>query len=89
MSGRHHQIRTRSTTAAGIMRDKRFQRGFADARAGLPPCFDDDVVGQQWGYERGRQFAVVAPRNLKLLVNGKLNPKALTAYEKHLAEGGL
>ena len=50
------------STALRIMRGKNFQAGFRDARAGRP--FDIDAHqgnGDEWGYERGRQFAALHP----------------------------
>jgi hypothetical protein len=44
------------------MREKNFQAGFRDARAGRPCNIDaHQELGDRWGYERGRQFAALHP----------------------------
>jgi hypothetical protein len=75
------QIPTRLVTRQEIMSDPKFALGVADARArrGYPADYDaweDD----RWAYERGRQWAQIAPRSLPLKINGKLNPQALLCY---------
>lgn len=63
------------------MRHPAFRRGFAEYRAGLPPDFDS-VVEDVLQYEIGRQFAVVCPRNITLLLaNGKLNSAASELFK--------
>jgi hypothetical protein len=56
------QADTIPTTAADIIRSNEFQRGAAEARAGLPPRYDE--MDFSWEYEWGRQFGIAAPRNL-------------------------
>jgi hypothetical protein len=41
----------------------------------------DDPNNDEWDYERGRCFGFIAPINMALRVNGKLNPKALQLAE--------
>jgi hypothetical protein len=71
------QIKTHGTTIGAIMSSRGFREGVDDYRAGrrypefLPDAFDD------WSYDRGRLWAAVAPRNMPVMVNGKLNPAAL------------
>jgi hypothetical protein len=60
------------------MSDPKFALGVADVRAnrGYPADYDtwkDDC----WAYERGRQWAQIAPRSLPLKIKGRLNPQAL------------
>jgi hypothetical protein len=79
------QIRTIPTTTWAIMNSREFARGFEDVRAGRP--FDWRI--NSWSYERGRLLAVhVAPLNVPLRINGKLNPTAIAlfddAYERKL-----
>ena len=50
------------TTARAIIRSAAFKRGVPDVRAGLPPRLEED----DWYYEWGRQFAIIAPRNFAL-----------------------
>jgi hypothetical protein len=40
----------------------------------MKPRYDKEP---DWMYEWGRQYAVVAPRGMRLLVKGKANPKAV------------
>jgi hypothetical protein len=90
------------TTAADIMRSADFARGVSDKRNGRPPAYDsynhyqddsDHVAKAKlnglWSYERGRQWACIAPPSMPLRIDGRLNPKAValcdSAFErKHL-----
>jgi hypothetical protein len=76
------QVPTRLTTVAAMMAAPTFALGVADARAGRRYHRDYDLwdVNGQWDYERGRQWAVVAPRHVALKVNGKINLAAMTFY---------
>jgi hypothetical protein len=74
-----HQIPTCKITTQAIMRRREFAEGADSVRNGIAPdfdSFDDDY----WSYERGRLWACVAPRSMPLIVNGKLNPKAIALY---------
>jgi hypothetical protein len=72
------QVKTRATTVHAIMRSASFQQGVAEVRAGRRPSFDCD----DWDYERGRQWAVAAPRAMPLMIGRRLNPKAVRVFEK-------
>jgi hypothetical protein len=52
------------TTARAIVRSPYFAAGVDDVRRGLPPQFDLPEADRDWAYERGRQWAVLAPKNL-------------------------
>jgi hypothetical protein len=71
------QIRTISVATTTIMRDIDFERGFEDARNGIP--FDWRIGS--WGYERGRLLAHIAPLAMQLRIGSKLNPKAIALCE--------
>lgn len=71
-----------------------FQRGVDDARAGKLPDYDqftfdqssdEEFVQEQingcWDYERGRQWARIAPMSMSLRIDGELNPKAVRLYD--------
>jgi hypothetical protein len=58
------------------MSSSAFALGVHDVRAGLPLRDIHSQFVSQWAYERGRAWAVVAPRTMPLFVNGKLNPEA-------------
>jgi hypothetical protein len=61
-----------------------FALGVADARAGRGIHADYELwkANDQWGYERGRQFGVLAPRSVPVKLNGKINRAALTLFIK-------
>jgi hypothetical protein len=67
------QVPTTRTSTTRIMRTPEFERGFEEARKG--EAFDWRI--NDWNYERGRLFAHIAPLNLPLRIDGKLNPKAV------------
>jgi hypothetical protein len=55
------QIPTVRTTVRQIMASSAFQTGVAEVRAGQPPRYD---IMDNWNYERGRLWAIIAPINL-------------------------
>jgi hypothetical protein len=65
MSG---QVATVPVTVERIMRDPAFALGSVDVRAGLPFRKDYDRwdTDTQWNYERGRAWALLAPRHIRL-----------------------
>src|ERR1700758_3638164 len=77
MSG---QVPTFPNTIGALMRNPKFARGLADARAGKP--FADCVVDSYWAYERGRQCGMVAPHGMPPFVGVHLNPRAIKLFEK-------
>jgi hypothetical protein len=75
------QADTRPVSTRTIMRSIGFRWGVNDYRTGHP--FRDDVPPSwDWDYERGRQFAAVAPKDMPLKINGRLNPKAVATFER-------
>jgi hypothetical protein len=76
---------TKPVSVETIMRTQCFALGVADMRAGKAPrreyerwCPDD-----QWDYERGRQWAALAPRSVPLRrKGGKLNPVAVKLFSR-------
>ncbi|MFZ2075064.1 MAG: hypothetical protein WAV38_00035 [Xanthobacteraceae bacterium] len=60
-----------------LMRSPAFAAGVNDVRRGLPPNYDQEIDDDTWGYERGRLWAMLAPTSMPVMVNGKLNPKAV------------
>lgn len=54
-------------------------------RAGRPARFDaynydqgaEALTNRLWDYEKGRQFATIAPASIPLHINGRLNLRAL------------
>jgi hypothetical protein len=82
-----HQVPTEFTTVAEIMSQPKFALGVADVRAGRGYPADFDVWGHTddaWCYERGRQWATVAPRNIPLRVNGKITDRAMFYYDEDI-----
>ena len=55
------QAPTTRTTVDEVVASVAFQAGVAEVRAGQPPRFD---VMDSWSYERGRQWAFIAPADL-------------------------
>jgi hypothetical protein len=72
------------TTIAKIMAMPTFALGVADVREGRGPHPDRDCwsVNQQWSYERGRQWARLAPRDVALRQGGQINPAAIAWYAR-------
>ena len=68
------QVDTRRTTTASIMRSADFKVGVDDVRAGRSPRFDEFDSDD---YERGRQWATIAPTTMPLRIKGRLNPEAV------------
>jgi len=72
------QIPTGRVTLPEVMNDPKFALGVADARAGRGyPAGYDSWADDLWAYERGRQWAQIAPRSVPLKIHRKLNPQAL------------
>ena len=71
--------------------------GVDDVRAGRPARFDDyawdqggmPATDRQWAYEKGRQFATIAPRSMPLRINGKLNLDALRLLVEAINRGDI
>ena len=73
------QVPTKGVTVEQIMSARAFTLGAADARARLPFHQDYDRwdTNAQWNYERGRAWAILTPREIPLLRNGRVSPEAL------------
>jgi hypothetical protein len=81
------QIPTRPVTALEIMSAPEFAFGVADARAGRPyrPGYDSwSDTNERWNYERGRQWAQLAPRSVVLKRGGKVTAEAMRWYQKDI-----
>lgn len=78
---RRQQIDDEPVTLTSIMSRREFRRGFDDVRAGVQFNPNND----SWDYERGRLFGCIAPLNMPLYINGKLNPKAVKLAEMAVA----
>jgi hypothetical protein len=70
------QIPTIRTTVRRIMASREFERGAADVRAGRKPDFETD----SWDYERGRQWATMAPPDMPIKVGKRVNPSAMLIF---------
>ena len=60
------QVPTVPATLRKIMNDPKFAQGAADVRAGRGYPLDYDTwkeTNDMWAYERGRQWAQIAPRS--------------------------
>ena len=83
------QVKTVPVSARTIMARKAFRLGFEDQRAGRKPRYDEEQsTNDSWDYERGRQFAIVAPAKMQLRLSGsrRLNPRAVALFT---AEGDI
>jgi hypothetical protein len=58
-----------------------FARGVEDIRGGRPPNFDGPDKDDAWSYERGRQWAVLAPPDMALFIGKRVNKKALAIFD--------
>ena len=78
------QVSTTSTTVYEIMANPTFALGVSDVRAGRAyhPDYDLWDVDGQWDYERGRAWALLAPADVELKTNGKINPKAARYFPR-------
>ena len=56
------QADTCISNVRSVVSSREFARGLAEVRSNLPFNADDD----DWGYERGRAFDLIAPLNLPL-----------------------
>jgi hypothetical protein len=75
------QADTEVVSTAAIMRHPSFLRGVQEYRARKRPQFECN----DWEYEYGRQFAAIAPRNLKLFTaSGALNRIAVAIYNRNI-----
>lgn len=70
------QVDTHLVSDEKIMRSRAFNEGVADVRQGRAPRFDLD----DWNYERGRQWAVVAPTCMPVKIGRSINRKALLIF---------
>jgi hypothetical protein len=68
------QVPSFPTTIDAIMRTREFEMGTVDGRAGrgYPAVYDGWDDDRQWNYERGRQWAALAPRSVVLKHSGKV-----------------
>jgi hypothetical protein len=71
------QVHTGVTTARAIARNPYFMAGVDEVRRGLPPRFDAVPADDAWSYERGRAWAILAPKNLD--PHSKLGARLLDA----------
>ena len=79
------QIPTRPVSIAEIMSDPKFAQGAEDVRHGRGYLADYDTwedTNDRWAYERGRQWATVAPRHVVLKANGKITTAAWRWYAR-------
>jgi hypothetical protein len=75
--------------ASNGMSSLKFALGVADVRAGrsFPANYDDWGKGDDvWGYERGRMWARLTPRNVPLKVNGRVTEEAIRWYRRHVRD---
>jgi hypothetical protein len=78
------QLPTTATTIESVMRSAAFKRGVADVRLNRPPSFDSDHQSEdsEWDYERGRLWAIIAPRTMPITQSGRLHKPAVALFRK-------
>jgi hypothetical protein len=64
-----------------IMGSAAFALGVAERRAGRALRYDMFTGDEAWNYERGRLWATLAPVSMPLVINGKINFKAVRLFE--------
>lgn len=80
------QIPIGRTSTEALMRRAAFAIGVDDVRSGVAPDYDgqDD---RYWAYERGRQWACLAPVSMPLKVGDRLNPAAVALCKVAIERG--
>ncbi len=79
------QVPTRPASLEWIIGHPKFAQGVADQRAGRGFPADIDAWGDTndaWNYERGRQWAMLAPRSVALKINGRISMQAVRWYSR-------
>lgn len=80
------QSETHGASLQQIMGAKEFAAGVSDARAGKPAAFD---AHDNFEYERGRQWAMLAPMSMPLRIRGRLNFEALMILSAAFRSGAI
>jgi hypothetical protein len=83
------QVPTYVMTIREVMSAPAFELGAADARAGRPYRPDYDLwpdTNDRWNYERGRQWAVLAPRNVRLKRGDEITEEAHEWFLRHCGD---
>jgi hypothetical protein len=73
------QAETRSASLTSIIRSAAFAAGVKDVRTGRRARFDQFDCFE---YERGRQWAVLAPPSMQLRRDGRINPWAIALLNR-------
>jgi hypothetical protein len=82
------QVPSEPQTVAGIVRSKEFNAGVVDVRLGRLPRYDDPIA-QDWNYERGRQWALIAPMRMPTKIGNRVNWEAVTLLRRLFVEGAI
>jgi hypothetical protein len=80
------QVPTTPTSIVSVMSSPYFALGVADQRAGRAyrSAYATWRINDQWNYERGRAWAISAPRSVELHRNGKLSPTAIKWFHRDI-----
>ena len=79
------QVTEVQTTVEWVMSKPAFRMGVEDVRRRRPyrAGYDSWDINTQWGYERGRAWAILAPHDLPLHnTDGTLNATAIRFFQK-------
>ena len=80
------QVPTVPVNVEEIMGRPTFERGVTDVRGGCgyPPDYEMwSDANDCWAYERGRQWALLVPRRVKLKTDGKVTAEAVALFHRH------
>jgi hypothetical protein len=55
----------------------------------LAPIRYDDPIAKDWNYERGRQWALIAPMRMPTKIGHRVNWEAVTLLRRLFAEGAI
>jgi hypothetical protein len=80
MTERKEQIETCPASVYRIMSSSAFAQGVSDIRNGRPARFDEFDDDDLWAYERGRQWASIAPKSMPVRIGRKLNLEAVKLF---------
>jgi hypothetical protein len=82
------QVPSYPTTIVEIMSDPKFEQGVHDARAGrgYPGNYEAWDDNGMWDYERGRAWAKLVPRTVRLKHNGKITAAAVAWFRRFDAD---
>ena len=76
------QQRTRKINISTYMASRAFQDGVKTVRKGLPWPSDYEKLSpnEQWKFETGRMFGILAPKELNIKLGRRITPEAIRFF---------